>query len=98
MAIQQASNNGFEVKTYPGDGKTLLAFDLPQAQAKDLAGFTIAYTTADGQGPFYIWNTLQFATPANHAQVAGEPPNSSVNAPFHKFRWVHIPGSAHQGL
>jgi hypothetical protein len=23
--------------------------------------------------------------------------NSSVNSPIHKFRWVHIPGSVHQG-
>jgi len=26
------------------------------------------------------------------------PPYSSVNAPIHKFRWVYIPGSFHQGI
>ena len=29
--------------------------------------------------------------------MATEPPNSSINAPIHKFRWVHYPGSFHQG-
>ena len=27
-----------------------------------------------------------------------EPASSSINAPFHKFRWLHVPGSLHQGI
>jgi hypothetical protein len=99
MAIQSnTDHNGFSIKAYGGDAKTLLAFDLTPARAKDLAGFTISYTTANGLGPFYLHNQLQFEKPSDHAQMAGEPHTASVNAPFHKFRWVHYPGSAHQGL
>jgi len=97
MTMKTASKDGFTVNAYQGDAKTLLAFNLTQARTARLAGFTLQYS-AGGQGPFFIWNQLQFKTPADHAQVAGEPPNSSANAPFHKFRWVHIPGSFHQGL
>src|SRR5207249_11030841 len=36
-------------------------------------------------------------SPADHAQDAKEPARSSINAPIHKFRWLHVPGSVHQG-
>lgn len=84
------------VKAYRGDAKMLLAFDLPKASTKNLAGFTIACQPGD-QPPYYLHNTLQFQTPADHAQDPKEPPISSINAPFHKFRWLHIPGVVHQG-
>ena len=85
------------VKAHKGDAKTLLAFDLPKDETPRLAGFTIQ-CQPQGQAPYYLFNDLQFETPGNHAQVATEPPYSSVNAPFHKFRWLHVPGVAHQGL
>src|SRR5439155_6584651 len=48
---------------------------------------------------YYLLNDLRFEHPEAHAQDAGDAnPLSSVNAPIHKFRWVHVPGSAHQGL
>jgi phosphatidylserine/phosphatidylglycerophosphate/cardiolipin synthase-like enzyme len=97
MALQTSTKNGFSVKAYQGDAKTLLAFNLPNRQsAKDLAGFTIQ-CQPDGQDPYFLFNTLRFQTPGQHTQVATEPPASSVNSPFHKFRWLHIPGSNHQG-
>jgi len=40
---------------------------------------------------------LLFKTPADHAQDPKEPARSSINAPIHKFRWLHVPGSVHQG-
>lgn len=88
------------VKAYRGDAKTLLAFNLPSRQsAQSLAGFTIqAAPQSPGQQPYYIFNDLQFEKPGDHAQVATEPPHSSVNAPIHKFRWLHVPGSVHQGV
>lgn len=85
------------ITAYAGDAKTLLAFDLPKAATKDLAGFTIFCKPGSAKG-YYLWNTLRFKDPAKHAQDAKEPPASSVNAPFHKFRWVHVPGIFHQGL
>jgi phospholipase D-like protein len=87
----------FSVKAYQGDAKTLLAFDFSdKAGTKNLAGFTIQ-TQPKGQPAYYVHNELQFKTPGDHAQVEAEPAKSSVNAPIHKFRWVHVPGSVHQG-
>ena len=48
--------------------------------------------------PYYLLNALQFKNPSDHAQDPTLPANSSLNAPIHKFRWLHVPGSAHQGL
>jgi phosphatidylserine/phosphatidylglycerophosphate/cardiolipin synthase-like enzyme len=97
MARIKKSNGKLTVDAYPGDEKTLLAFDLTEAGAKHLAGFTIYYTHEKMHTPCYIYNNLQFEHPADHAQDAGEPAWSSLNAPLHKFRWIHVPGSAHQG-
>jgi PLD-like domain len=91
-----ASQNGFSVKAYRGDAKTLLAFNLTKAKSKNLAGFTIACKPGRKK-EYYIWNFLQFETPAGHAQVGSEKPWSTVNAPIQKFRWLHVPGSFHQG-
>src|SRR5580658_1899520 len=86
------------VKAYVGDNKTLLAFDFSTAaEAAELAGFTIQ-CKPPGQPPYYLWNFLQFPDPAKHAQVAAENPKASINAPFQKYRWIHVPGTAHQGL
>jgi len=86
------------VTAYIGDAKTLLAFNLTDSkQAKNLAGFTIA-CQPDGEEPYFLHNTLQFKTPGDHTQDPKEPANSSINAPFHKFRWLHVPGSVHQGV
>ena len=75
------------VKAHKGDAKTLLAFDLPEDETTRLAGFTIQCQPQGGT-PYYLFNELQFETPGDHAQVATEPAYSSVNAPFHKFRWL----------
>jgi len=90
-------NGNFSVRAYRGDAKTLLAFNLAKAGTKNLAGFTIQ-CEPNGLAAYYIFNQLQFEKPGNHTQVATEPANSSVNAPIHKFRWIHVPGSVHQGL
>jgi phosphatidylserine/phosphatidylglycerophosphate/cardiolipin synthase-like enzyme len=82
------------VKAHRGDCKTLLAFSLPKKRAAGLAGFTII-CQPEGLAPYYLYNTLQFEHPGQHAQVADEPAYSSVNAPLHKFRWLHVPGSFH---
>ena len=99
MSFVPASKNGFSVKAYVGDKKTLLAFNFSnQDNAKKLAGFTI-FCQPPGQVPgYYLQNNLQFPDPSKHKQVAGEKPNSTVNAPIQKYRWTHYPGTAHQGL
>ena len=98
MAKVSQNNGVLSVAAYSGDAKILLAFDLKTDDGrKDLAGFSIQ-VTPPGQASYYLWNNLSFETPADHAQLAGEPPYSTANAPIHKFRWVHVPGLDHQGL
>jgi hypothetical protein len=97
MPPQSAKNKILSVKAYPGDAKTLLAFDIPiRKNATNLAGFTIA-CQPQGQAPFYLFNFLKFRVPADHAQVDTQPAAASINAPIHKFRWLHVPGSIQQG-
>ena len=96
MASVVASKGARSVRAHRGDAKTLLAFDLDKAAARNLAGFTIQ-VAPDRQAPYFLLNNLQFKTPADHAQDPTLPANSTINAPIHKFRWLHVPGSAHQG-
>ena len=97
MSSVSQKNGSFSLRAYRGDAKTLLAFDLSnEAATRNLAGFTIA-CQPKGQPAYYLHNDLRFEKPGDHAQVASEPANSSINAPIHKFRWVHVPGQVHQG-
>ncbi len=87
-----------KVTAYRGDAKTLLAFDIAEGAARrNLAGFTVHIQPQGGAG-YYLWNDLTFAHPERHHQDAAEPGQSTLNAPIHKFRWVHVPGLNHQGL
>lgn len=87
---------GFTVTAYQGDAKTLLAFDLPKAQAANLAGFSIL-VQPHGKPAYYLLNKLLLPDDPKHAVVAGEPADSTANAPIQKYRWLHVPGSFHQG-
>lgn len=87
--------DGFSVKAHRGDAKTLLALNLTKAKTKDLAGFTIQYSPGS-LGPYYMPNFLRFKDPSLHAQDPAWPANASINAPIHKFRWLHVPGSLFQ--
>ena len=90
-----SSTNAFTVRLYAGDAKTLLAFNLSKNKVKNLAGFTIK--CQPGNKPaYYLINSLHFADPARHIQHATEPANSSLNAPYQMFHWVHVPGDFHQ--
>ena len=65
MPTVSAKKGSFTLKAYPGDAKTLLAFDLAAKDAKDLAGFTIQ-VKADGQKPYFFPGFL--APPAGRPQ------------------------------
>jgi phosphatidylserine/phosphatidylglycerophosphate/cardiolipin synthase-like enzyme len=97
MSSVSAAGKTITLKAYRGDAKTLLAFNLAKADAKDLAGFTLQ-CKPPGKDAYYIYNNLRFEDLSKHTQVATEPSTSSINAPIHKFRWVHVLGSVHQGL
>lgn len=97
VSVVRANNHLLAVNAYVGDAKTLLAFDLVDVAARTgLAGFTIE-VHPPRNAPYFVDNKLRLAADPAHAQVAGESPFSSVNAPIHKFRWVHVPGLMHQG-
>jgi hypothetical protein len=81
---------------YAGDAKTLLAWDLAEDRRENLAGFTVR-CHPPGVDPFYLLNSLQFEHPDQHAQVKGEQASSTVNAPLHAFRWLHVPSASHDG-
>lgn len=97
MPAVVVSNGKFTVKAYAGDAKTLLAFNLDGPSSRRLAGFTIRITPP-GVTPYYLQNDLKFEHPENHAQDDTLSAFASINAPIHKFRWVHVPGVIHQGL
>lgn len=98
MPSVSAKTGNFTLRAYRGDAKTLLAFNFTDKTGiKSLAGFTIQ-CQPKGQPAYFIQNNLRFETPAAHAQDPKQSANSSMNAPIHKFRWMHVPGSVHQGL
>jgi hypothetical protein len=98
LAKFSATKGSLKVTVHRGDAKTLLAFDLLHESAREnLAGFTIS-AAPPGVAPYFLQNNLRFEDPAAHAQDPTETAFSSINAPFHKFRWVHVPGIIHQGL
>jgi phospholipase D-like protein len=97
MAFVTGSKDSFTVKAYIGDNKTLLAFNFSdETHARNLAGFTIK-CEPPGLPAYYLWNDLQFEVPSKHAQVPGEKPESTANAPIQKYRWTHVIGTNHQG-
>jgi PLD-like domain len=98
MTSLAATTSAVSLRAHVGDVKTLLAFDLmDRSDVANLAGFTIQ-VKPPGMQEYFLYNALQFRVPGDHAQDPTEPPYSSINAPIHKFRWLHVPGLAHQGL
>ena len=97
MTMVSKDKGTLRVNAYVGDAKTLLAFNLAKGSTKNLAGFTVQVQPGN-KPPYYLLNELQYEKPSDHAQDPKLPPNSTFNAPIHKFRWLHVPGSAHQGL
>lgn len=98
MAFRTGAKDSFSVKAYIGDYKTLLAFNFSDAsKAKNLAGFTINCRPPTGAA-YYLLNELTFQDTSKHAQIPGERPNSTANAPVQKYRWTHVLGSFHQGV
>ncbi len=88
--ISQNSKNGLEVKAYAGDSMTLLAFDIDEKlNRSNFVGFTIQYKTPRGK-KYFLYNSLNFD--------GKDALTHSDEAPFQKFRWIHVPGVTHQDL
>lgn len=87
---------GLTFKLYRGEGAALLAFDLAADLATpDFVGFSIEvrYPGADHWGVLH--NRLHFDYPPTPEQPRTFP---STEAPFQKFRWIHVPSEILPGL
>jgi hypothetical protein len=89
------SSNGLTFKLYRGEGVALLAFDLDAGQATDdFVGFTVEVKYPGSTHWGALRNRLHFDYPPNL-----ERPRSfkSTEAPFQKFRWIHVPTQTPHG-
>ncbi|MGQ0701399.1 MAG: phospholipase D-like domain-containing protein [Panacagrimonas sp.] len=80
--------DGLTLKLYRGEGMALLAFDLDASRATpDFVGFAIEVKSPRESDWSPLRNRLRFDGAPDH-------PNhrySSLDAPFQKFRWIHVP-------
>lgn len=92
---RKVSADGLTFKLYRGEGAALLAFDLDESLATDtFVGFSIEvlYPGSDHWGA--LRNRLHFDYPPTP-----ERPRTfkSTEAPFQKFRWIHVPTETPEG-
>lgn len=90
-----ALSGGLTFKLYRGEGVALLAFDLDPAQATDdFVGFSVEVQYPGSNRWGALKNRLHFDYPPSSDQPRSF---SSVEAPFQKFRWIHVPSEVKQG-
>lgn len=92
---RKESSAGLTFKIYRGEGVALLAFDLDPAQATDdFVGFSVEVQYPDSDHWGALKNRLHFDYPPNV-----ELPRTfrSTEAPFQKFRWIHVPTEVKEG-
>jgi PLD-like domain len=78
------------VRAYRGEGVCLLAMDLDEGAATpDFAGFSIEVKYPNSTKFFPLSNRLHFDYLGPRA---GKKRFASTEAPFQKFRWIHVPG------
>ena len=83
MRTAFVKNSIIAAKAYQGDAMTLLAFDLLPANARqDLVGFTIEFKNETMPAFKSLNNAIGFS--------AERKLRSSIEAPFQKFRWIHV--------
>ena len=92
---RKESDGGLTFKLYRGEGVALLAFDLDKDQATDdFVGFSVEVRYPGSTHWGALRNRLHFEYPPDL-----EHPLSyrSTEAPFQKFRWIHVPTEVNQG-
>src|SRR6476659_10568020 len=90
-----ASELRFEA--YRGDGSVLLAFDIPETLAPDLAGFAVECHPPRGDR-YPLLNRLSFTQQITAATTPAQREwTSTVKAPIQKFHWVHYPEAVPEG-
>lgn len=86
------------VAAHVGDGAVLLAFNLEQEEAENLAGFSIKCRTPS-KGPYpskkyFLKNMLGFGTElTKDEKLTSGRLTPSNKAPFQEFHWIHFPGA-----
>ncbi len=89
--FKEKTKNGLTVRAYRGDAMTLLAFNLdPAKNTPDFVGFSIEFIPPGGVKKYAQNNMLNFD--------GVDEARPSTEAPFQKFRWLHVPGSRYQAL
>lgn len=89
--FKEKTKKGFKVRLYRGDAMTLLAFNLdPSKNTSNFVGFTIEFIPPGGSKKYAQTNMLNFD--------GVDEARPSTEAPFQKFRWLHVPGSRFQAL
>lgn len=96
MGIFHNEQDGLAVTGYAGDRSVLLAFDLPEAKTKGLAGFAIAVSEPDKKPDvtkrYFLGNRLRFedgvTSKTAYDATIWKP---SDKAPFQAFHWAHYP-------
>jgi hypothetical protein len=84
-------SDSLRLSVHRGDGAALLAFDVDEKLAPDLAGFAVECVPPQGD-PYPLLNRLNFARKV----TAGTTPSerrwtSTFKAPIQKFHWIHYP-------
>ncbi|WP_392887659.1 phospholipase D-like domain-containing protein [Pseudomonas migulae] len=89
------TSNGLTLKLYRGEGAALLAFDLAPIKATpDFVGFTIEVRYPGSSTWGALRNRLHFTYPPTSQ---AERTFKSTEAPFQKFRWIHVPSDTPEG-
>jgi phosphatidylserine/phosphatidylglycerophosphate/cardiolipin synthase-like enzyme len=84
-------DDGLTLTMHRGDEAVLLAFDLDQQRTPHLAGFAVRLITPDGKS-HQLLNRLSFAIPITRSTTQKQRQfHPSNEAPFQKFRWIHVP-------
>ncbi|OLF54750.1 phospholipase D-like domain-containing protein [Pseudomonas chlororaphis] len=89
--------DGFTMKLWRGERMCLIGFDVEKPPA-DLVGFALEYKPPGAEDFTPLPNRIAFEYDAPaHDAVDGQRKFSSLQAPFQKFRWVHVPHEAEPG-
>lgn len=89
------SADGLTFKIYRGEGVALLAFDLDEEQATDdFVGFSVEVQYPGSNHWGALKNRLHFEIPPN---IESPRVFRSTEAPFQKFRWIHVPTEVKEG-
>lgn len=96
MTVERTEeSDGLKFKLYRGEGAALLAFDLArQGATKDFVGFAVEVRYPGSRRWGALKNRLSFTAPAAGTYGRVFP---STEAPFQKFRWVHVPTQIGRG-